>query len=302
MRNLLALLIASAGLVGCVGSIDPPDGPVVIDPDTTTTTNNPSNADLSAAKALYDTTVHSILVAKCSGAACHSDTASGATLTRFVASDASKGWDVATGYVGLVGNFTTSAPILTKLSSQHQGKTYEATEKDAITKWLAKEVELRNGQTNTPTGGGETLSAAADRVMSQFAGCMKLADFQATNMAAAWANINSNEGQCKRCHVNGESSFIANQDAPTAFSVIGSKKMYWLQYFTVDLSGGAAAAKVTMNGVSIKGVSNRTAPHTTHPTFTYPNNAGVAALQQFYDKTIANVAAGGCAPKALENI
>ena len=299
MRNLFALLIASAGLVGCVGSIDMPD-PGPNNPDDTTTTNNPASADLSAAKALYDTNVHPIFAAKCSGGSCHSDSAAGATLTRFVATDATKGWDVATGYVGLVGNFTTAAPVLTKLSAGHQSTTYTVAEKDKITQWLAKEVELRNGQT-TPTTQGETLSAAADRVMSQFAGCMKLTDFQAANMAAAWANINTNEGQCKRCHVNGESSFIAREDAAGAFSVISAKKMYWLQYFTVDLLGGAAAARVTMNGVSFKGVSNRTAPHLTHPTFPYPTNAGVTALTTFYNKTVANVAAGGCTPKTLEN-
>lgn len=300
MRNLLALLIASAGLVSCVGSVDPPDT-VDINDGNTTTTNNPTGADLKAAQALFDANVYPIINAKCSGNACHAETAAGSTLTRFVATSAGNGWQVATNYVGLVGNFTTSAPILTKIANGHQGTSYTTDEKDKITAWLAKEVELRNGQTTPTPTGAETLSQAADRVMSQFAGCMTLADFQATNMAAAWANINSNEGQCKRCHVNGESSFIANADPATAFSVIGSKKMYWLQYFTVDLSQGAAAARVTMNGVSFKGVSNRTAPHLTHPTFAYPNNAGVTALNAFYQRTQANITAGGCQPKTLEN-
>lgn len=300
MRNLLALLIASAGLAGCVGSVDPPDM-VDINDGNTTTTNNPTGADLKAAQALFDANVYPTLSAKCSGAACHSETAVGSTLTRFVATAATNGWQVATGYVGLVGNFTTSAPVLTKVANGHQGASYTTAEKDKITAWLAKEVELRNGQTTPTPTGAETLSQAADRVMSQFAGCMTIADFQATNMAPAWANINSNEGQCKRCHVNGESSFIANADPASAFSVISAKKMFWLQYFTVDLSGGAAAARVTMNGVSFKGVSNRTAPHTAHPTFPYPNNAGVTALNAFFQKTQANIAAGGCQPKALEN-
>jgi len=295
MRTLLAL-IASAGLVGCVGSIDPPileDGPG--------TNPNPSGADLTAAKALFDTTVYSTLNAKCTGTACHSEDAAGATLTRFVAKDAANGWTIATGYVGLVGNFTSGAPILGKIENGHQNKTYTADEKDKIVKWLAKEVELRNGQTNTQPQ-GETLSAAADRVMAQFAGCMALTDFTAANMGPAWANINTNEGQCKRCHVNGESMFIANQDNTTAFGVISTKKMYWLQYFTVDLTQGAAAAKVIPNDVSFLGVHARLAPHQGHPTFTYPdNNAGYTARKTFYDKTLANIQAGQCQPKPLEN-
>lgn len=304
MRNLFALLIASAGLVGCVGSIDPSTGggdPIVDDGHGTD--SNPAQADLTPAKQLFDSNVYPTLTAKCTGGACHSETATGSTLTRFVATNAADGWKTAVNYVALVGNFTTSAPILTKLANAHQGKTYTTAEKDKVVEWLAKEVELRNGQTNTPTQQGETLSQAADRVMSQFAGCMTLTDFQTANVAAAWANINTNEGQCKRCHANGESSFIANQDAPTAFGVISAKKMFWLQYFTVDLSQGAAAAKVITNKVSFQGVSNRQAPHTTHPAFPYPNNAGVTALNAFYDKTLANIAntTTPCAPKTLEN-
>ena len=300
MRILFAL-IASAGLVGCVGSIDPSSG----DDGTTTNPNdpkNPSGADLTPAKQLFDTTVYSTLNAKCTGTACHSQDAQGSTLTRFVAKDASNGWSIATGFSGLVGTFTNAAPILTKIEAgTHQGKTYTADEKDKIVKWLAKEVELRNGQT-TPAPQGETLSQAADRVMSQFAGCMALADFTTANMGPAWANINTNEGQCKRCHVNGESMFIANQDNPTAFGVISTKKMYWLQYFTVDLTQGVAGAKVIPNDVSFLGVHARLAPHQGHPTFTYPdNNAGYTARKQFYDKTLANIQAGQCQPKPLEN-
>jgi hypothetical protein len=297
MRILLAL-IASAGLVGCVGSVDPPN----MGDDENPRGDNPSGADLTAAKQLFDSTVYGTLNAKCTGGGCHSEDATGATLTRFVAKDPANGWQTATGYTGLVGSFTNAAPIISKIENGHQGKSYTADEKDKIVKWLAKEVELRNGQSNTTQPQGETLSQAADRVMSAFAGCMTLADFTAANMGPAWANINTNEGQCKRCHVNGESMFIANQDNPTAFGVISTKKMYWLQYFTVDLTGGSAAAKVIPNDVSFNGVHARLAPHQAHPTFNYPdNNAGYTARKTFYDKTIANIATGTCQPKPLEN-
>jgi len=303
MRNLLAL-IASVGLIGCVG--DMPGGGGGTDDDEpgagNTPGNNPAGADLSAAKKMYDDNVHSIMAAKCSGGACHAEDAQGSTLTRFIAKDPANGWKMATGYVTFVGNFTASAPVLTKIEPGHQGKTYTADEKTKIGAWLAKEVELRNGQPTTPSQpGGETLSQAADRVMSQFAGCMKLTDFQQTNMAGAWANLQSGEGACKRCHASGGEGFIANESAPTGFGVVSAKKMFWLQYFTVDLTQGAAGAKVKPNTVSFAGVCNRLAPHQAHPTFQCANNAGQQALQAFYDKTIANITAGGCAPKQLEN-
>ena len=302
MRNLLAL-IASVGLIGCVG--DMPGGGGGGDDDEpgagNTPGNNPAGADLSAAKKLYDDNVHTIMAAKCSGGACHAQDAQGSTLTRFVAKDPAEGWKMATGYVTFVGNFTTSAPVLTKLAGPHQGQTYTDGEKAKISEWLAKEVELRNGQTNTPPQGGETLSQAADRVMAQFAGCMKLTDFQQTNMAGAWANLQSGEGACKRCHATGGEGFIANESAPTGFGVVSAKKMFWLQYFTVDLTQGAAGAKVKPNTVSFAGVCNRLPPHQGHPTFQCANNAGQQALTAFYDRTIANIAAGGCTPKQLEN-
>ena len=129
MRNLLAL-IASVGLIGCVGGIDDaPDG--TIPPGTNTGPSVPG-ADLTEAKRLYDTNVHSVMVAKCSGGGCHSDTAQGATLTRFVASDATKGWETAVNYVGLVGNFTTSAPILTRIEPGHKNMTYTPAEKASM--------------------------------------------------------------------------------------------------------------------------------------------------------------------------
>jgi hypothetical protein len=297
MRNLFAL-IASVGLIGCVGSVDPPSGE--IDPDTNVGPN-PGMNDLTEAKRLFDQTVFPTLTAKCSGGACHSETAQGSTLTRFVATDASNGWETAINYTGLIGNFTTSAPILTRVEPGHKGVTYVQAEKDKIVAWLAKEVELRNNQPSTPVKPGvETLSQAADRVMSAFAGCMTLANFQTANMAQAWANLQSNQGPCRVCHNNGESAFIVNTNANIAFTVISSKKMYWLQYFTVDLTAGAAAAKVIPNKVSFAGVYNRQVPHAAHPTFQYPANAGVTALQTFYDATVATLGSG-CLPKTLEN-
>jgi hypothetical protein len=141
---------------------------------------------------LFDTNVFPILNAKCSGAACHSETAQGATLTRFVATDAARGWTVATNYTALVGNFTaTNAPILTYVKpGTHQGVSYSTDDEAKITAWLNKEVELRNGQPGgTQPTGGETLSQASERVLNEFRGCMTLADFQAADMADAWGGM-----------------------------------------------------------------------------------------------------------------
>ena len=212
MKATLLAAIATVGLVGCVGGIDQGGGDPLQSPDGDGNNNgdNPAGADLSAAKTLFDTTVYPLVNAKCSGAACHSETATGSTLTRFVATDATNGWSVAVGYAALVGNFTASAaPILTHVAAGHQGRTWQADEVTKITAWLDKEVELRNGQgvgTGTGTGSGsgaESLSQATERVLSQFAGCMSLTNFQTANMANSWGNMTAtNNQQCENCHVD----------------------------------------------------------------------------------------------------
>ena len=313
MRNILLTAIAAFGLVGCVGGIssegaDPLDSP---DGDGNDNGDNPAGADLSAAKALYDTTVFPIMNAKCSGGACHAENATGATLTRFVALDAAKGWQTATNYTALVGNFAASAaPILTKIKAGgvagHQGKTYTPDEETKITAWLNKEVELRNGQVAPPPNqppGVETLSQATERVLSEFAGCMTKTDFDAANMAQAWGGMQAqNNQECDNCHANGAEGFVASRLSSQFWNIFSVKKYYFLQYMTVDLTQGAAAAKVVINTTSFRGVATAQDPHREHPTFNPTNNQGMNALNQFYNTTMAKKTAGTCgAPRPLQN-
>ena len=310
MRSTLLAALATVGLVGCVGGIesgggtDPLDSP---DGDGNDNGDNPAGSDLSAAKALFDSGVFPTITMKCSTNACHAESATGTTLTRFVATDAARGWQVATNYTALVGNYAASAaPILTMIKSgTHKGQTYTTDEEAKITTWLNKEVELRNGQPTQPTTPGtESLSQATERVLSKFAGCMQLTDFTAANMAQAWGNMNStNNQQCENCHSNGGEGFIATQQTSLFYNVVSTKKYFFLQYLTVDLTGGAPMAKVVINTASFKGVSEGLDPHREHPRFNSTNNQGMTALNQFYTATMARVNAvpSVCDPKPLSN-
>lgn len=304
MRNLLAL-IATVGLVGCVGDVDSMDpGDPVNDPQTS---NNPAGGDLAAAKKKFDDNVYPLLNAKCSGGACHSQTAAGATLTRFVATNAADGHKVATEYTALVGNFTsTAAPILTKIKpGNHQGVlAWPTAEETKIVEWLDAEVTARNTNPNDPPPQtGETLSQATERVLSAFAGCMQYTDFQQANMANAWGNMTAqNNQQCENCHATGGEGFIATRQSQFFYDVISTKKYFFLQYFTVDLTQGAMAAKVVINQASFIGVSNGQDPHREHPRFNATNNQGMQALTAFYNATTARVGQPGlCMPKPLQN-
>jgi hypothetical protein len=138
--------------------------------------------------------------------------------------------------------------------------------------------------------------------MSQFAGCMTIENFNAANMANAWGNLNAqNNQQCENCHVNGGEGFIASRLAEPFFATISTKKMFWLQYFTVKLDEGPANAKVIINTVSFQGVANGEDPHREHPRFNATNNNGMNALNQFYNTTMTAVQGGLCQPKPLMN-
>lgn len=303
MRATLLAAIAAVGLVGCVGGIsseggDPLDSP---DGDGNDNGDNPAGSDLSAAKMLFDSNVYPVVNAKCTGGACHSETATGATVTRFVATDAAKGWQTATNYTALVGNFTaSSAPILTKIGAGaiHNNVTYSTTEIASITAWLNKELELRNGQpatTTQPPPGQESLADATNRVLSEFAGCMTKTDFDAANMAQAWGGMQAqNNEECDNCHATGGNGMVASRVSTQFWNIFSVKKNYFLQYLTVDLTGGAAAAKVIINTTSFKGVSQAQDPHREHPTFNATNNQGMTALNQFYTSTMAHKTGGTC--------
>jgi hypothetical protein len=307
MRTLLAL-IASAGLVGCVGDVsDMPTPPPDETPDDNTQdTTNPAGGDLTAAKMAFDSNVYPVINMKCSGGACHSQAGAGGSVTKFVATNAADGWQVATGFTALVGNFTASAaPILTMIKpGTHKAVTYTTTEEANIVAWLDLEVAARNGQTNNPPPtGGETLSQATERVLSQFAGCMKLTDFQAANMAQEWGGLDAqNNTECDNCHATGGEGFIASRVEGLFYDVVSTKKYYFLQYFTVDLTQGAAMAKVVMNRASFLGVANGQDPHREHPRFNAGTNTEAwQALTQFYNATQTNIAGGQCQPKPLQN-
>jgi len=304
MRTFLAL-IASVGLVGCVGDVDSmgPGEEPVNDPQTS---NNPAGGDLAAAKKKFDDNVYPLINMKCSGGACHSQAGTGGSVTKFVATTAADGHKVATEFTALVGNFTsTAAPILTMIKGgNHKSVTYQTADETKIVEWLDAEVLARNtNPNNPPPQTGETLSQATERVLSAFAGCMQYTDFQTANMANAWGNLTAtNNQQCENCHATGGEGFIASRNSQFFYDVVSTKKYFFLQYFTVDLTQGAMAAKVVMNQASFLGVSQGQDPHREHPRFNATNNQGMQALTSFYNATTARVGQPGlCAPKPLQN-
>ena len=279
MRNVLLAAMATMGLVGCVGGInDMGPGP---DPTPTART----------AREMFDQDVYSIVHGKCGG--CH---VASTTQTNFVGASAAVGYDTATKYTAAVGDFSPSdAPILTKIAAGHQGLTYTTAELGKITNWLNQEVSERTqgavpapDPTNPPPPTQESAAAATTRVLTQWSGCMTLANFNTANMANAWGTMQAqNNETCEQCHTNGGQGFVASELVSTMYDLITKHRQYMTQYFAVDLTGGTAGAKVIINTVSFQQVGTGLAPHTEHPRFNPTNNQGMTALQKFYTSTDA---------------
>ncbi len=315
MRAVLLAAVASIGLVGCVGGIDqgsmPGGDPTP--PGSVGSGTNPNPTPNSMAKQMFEQNVYPIIkvdqaTAKsgCAGGACHST--QGATPVMFVAADLADAYATITSYQSVVGNFTTAtAGIITQVANAHEGRAYSDTEKKAITDWLAQEVLERSGQTNTGSGSAsETPGQATARLLNQWSACMTEANWTTAKMTTAWGTMQTNNGQkCESCHATGGQGMIATEiqdsgaSGPGMWTVVSTNEYYLVQFFTVDLSQGTAAAKVIVNTVSFNGVANATPPHTEHPTFNATNNQGMTALQQFYTLTTQAVAAGNCGTTKL---
>jgi len=301
MRNSL-LAIVAAGLVGCVGGIDMPTNGTPPTPPTDGVGGGGTGPAAAEARTLFENTVYPIVSAKCIG--CHSSAGAVGNVTAFVAPAKADAYVTAVGYQALVGDWTaTGAPILLKITAAagHQGQTYSPADKSAITAWLAKELESRaGGSPTTPPTGGESPADATIRLTKEWSGCMKLANFTTANMKA-WGNMQAGNSACKTCHNAGEYGNIADNVDNPFFTVISTNKYYMAQYFSADLSGGVANAKMIINTRSFTGVGSALAPHIEHPRFNLTGSTGLAALQKFYDLTVAAKTAGTCGPPTLTN-
>jgi hypothetical protein len=253
------------------------------------------------ARQLFETNVFPVIMTKCSG--CHSSSGPVGNVTGFVGGSTANAYATAVGYQALVGDWTPSgAPILLKiLPGTHNGTSYDQAQKDSIGTWLTKELESRAGNPDGgSTPGAESPAAATLRLTQEWSGCMTLANFQAAKMKD-WGNMRANNSACKTCHINGEYGQIAADVDQPFFMTISTNKYYMAQYFSVDMSEGAANGKIIINTRSFIGVGTGVAPHAEHPRFKLDGSTGMTALQKFYDATVAAKTANMCGPSTLTN-
>jgi hypothetical protein len=300
--------IASLGLVGCIGALEPVGpGQQGDDDDDGQVTPPPDKPDAGGGggateegRALFDSTVAPAM-AQCGTAGCHGGT--GNSPLKFIPDNTAGMYDVVTSYDDrVVGYFDkTVAPMLKRVApGPHYTASYTPAQVTAIEAWLDKELELRSGgggMMPPPGGGTMTPGQVSKQLISEWSGCMDLALWNQLEVAEGWANKGSGEGVCEKCHVNGQASFIATRDSDRMFQVLTTNKYYMLAYFTPNVTD-LANAKMEINRSLLERVGNAEYPYIEHPQFNVDGTA-YSRLQEFYDQTMAKKAAGTCGPPVI---
>jgi hypothetical protein len=202
-------MIATLGLVGCVGGIDTPP---TDDPNPDGVGGGGSGSAAAQAKQMFERDVFPIVSGMCGG--CHTDGQPQGNITGFVGTSIQTAYATAVSYAALVGDFTADAPILTKIEGDgktpaHQTLDYNEGQVALISAWLAQELDARGANTGGGQGGAENAAQVSARLLAEWTGCMEIARFEAADMREV-GNTGSNEGPCRQCHNRGEYRFIAD--------------------------------------------------------------------------------------------
>ena len=105
-----------------------------------------------------------------------------------------------------------------------------------------------------------------------FIACIERADFDAANMATAWASIAAQNQTCATCHTDVEYS----GDADAFFDALAQRTYVQLKFFAFE-DGAVVVNERTIPAVGKSGA---------HPRFNA--SAGIAATRDLYERTRAN--------------
>lgn len=265
-------------LTACMGAVGPSPNPGDDDDDPLPT---------ESARELYINNVHPVM-ARCNGPACHAvdATASGA-IGKYYTADPAAGYTAIKMATTIVGDYSSIAPILTKIDAGHQAITYSTTERNDILDWLAAELtEAQQDPTQPPPVDPAEL-------LRTWSACMTQDNFDAANMPNLMGNAAAANGQaCKNCHTGGAFGFVTDPNALQYFTALSSSMSQLVKYFGVQ-NGQITIATGAMN--------NAGSAIAQHPPFVAEDLPGYAAITQFYDLTKAAMTAGNCGPPKAVN-
>jgi hypothetical protein len=210
----------------------------------------------------------------------------------------------------VIGTYTASAPILLYGATSGTHPTggapnglYSSAEQSVITNWLALEAAWRNaGNTGSGSGSGSgTALKTADQLLAAWSGCMTETDFKAnypdgnggTNTVyGAWGGMQTGEGACNQCHVNGTNNMEASTQEGVMWPYFSGNKYVMLQYYTVDVTMQA----MKVNSMNFTPQLMGYVPWSNHPRLNNQGDltAAMTVLNGFTTAVMAHQTGGTC--------
>lgn len=275
----------AVGLAACAGEItggDDDSTTIGTGSDTGPPVGGGSGGGSATARVYFNANVYPIVSGSCGSSGCHSATSPGANAPGYVSAttptqDPSAAWTTITGMSSVIGAFTTNVPLLTIPTTTAHYASFTADQVTTITDWLALEASWRSDSGMT----------AVD-YMAQWSGCMQYDDFMTTNVATAFAQqVNTNEGYCKQCHVNGQaqSYFVATPSAQNMFATITTYREYLSTFFTIDTTTNTVIVNTVPFKLAADGGTNGAHPNQWNAL----TNKGMTALTKFATLTTAHL-------------
>jgi hypothetical protein len=284
--TVIALSMGLAfGLAACAGEISDDDSVGTGGSDTGPPVGGGGGGGSATARDYFNANVYPILASSCGASSCHSATTPGVNAPGYVnattpTQDTSAAWTTITGMPSVVGAFTAAVPLLTIPTTTAHYATFTADQITTITDWLALEASWRSA-----AGGSGTT--AVD-YMAQWTGCMQYTDFVTASVATAFAQqVNTNEGYCKQCHVNGQaqSYFLATPDSQNMFTTITTYREYLSTFFTIDTTTNTVVVNTIPFKLAAVGGTNGEHPNQWNAL----TNKGMTALTSFAKLTTAHL-------------
>jgi hypothetical protein len=281
-RNLV-LGIVTLALTACVGDLSGPGGGTNpgVDAGTVTPTPDADTPGGGNARLEFEANIAPLLQASCADAECH--TGPGTSPLKFlgVNNTPSTYYDTLEIYDSVHGGWNPAvATLLTKITAGHQGITYTPEQSGAITTWLNNEKALRDIDPPDVPGGPKTTKQA----LEEWAGCMNLADWQATTMGD-WSNRGTNEGPCSNCHNDGAFRFHANANDTDMFGY-NRLEVFIQGFFSIAVDPATGNASIVPDHDKLERMSNGGGAGGLHPLYNYsPDDSYYQRLQDFYDAT-----------------
>ena len=283
-QTYAAALAIALGSAACVGQLSTTGDDQVGDDDSTTQ---------SEARTMFENEVSPMLTGAC--ASCHTGSIE-TTPLKYLGNTGSTGYyDAIVAEPSVTGGFDPGLANLLNKGEHELGSARAWTSEEAgvITSWLLMEATERGIDTDPNPNPGTTTPTTSREALAQWSACMSIDDWNASGVAQ-WADKGSERGQCMSCHNQGAGGFYASDDDNEMYEM-NKYEIYITTFFTAapkSVTDPSLGYQVLVNEQKLRLKANSVG----HPSFNPDGGNQLQNLRNFYDLTMARVAAGTCPP------